>query len=78
MPVIFVLFFGGVILASYKFTALGGSMILSSLIISIVFFLKWVLWDPIYNSFQEYKEEQRNLLDKINYGEKDYERFRKR
>jgi len=58
--------------------SIGKYIVLLGCVMIIVFFLKWAIWDPIYNSFQEYKAEQRNLLDKINYGEKDYERFRKR
>lgn len=57
---------------------IAGLIFLSSLIVLVLALIKCLIIDPIRKSFREYKDEQRALLNKINYGEKDYERFRRR
>lgn len=60
------------------YNAIAGFIIFSCLLAIVWVVIKCMIVDPIRNSFREYKEEQRSLLNKINYGQEDYERFRRR
>lgn len=66
------------VLGIFGYKAIAGFIIFSCLLAIVWAVIKCMIINPIRKSFREYKEEQRNLLNKINYGEKDYERFRSR
>jgi len=66
------------VLGFLGYKVIGGLIILGTVILIVVGVIESVIVSPIRKSYREYKQEQRDLLDKINYGEKDYERFRRR
>ena len=66
------------ILGVLGYNAIAGFIIFSCLLGIVWAIIKFAIIDPIRKSFREYKDEQRDLLNKINYGQEDYERFRRR
>ena len=66
------------VLGFLGYKVIGGLIILGTAILIIVGVIELMIVRPIRMSYREFKDEQRNLLDKINYGERDYERFRRR
>ena len=66
------------IIASLGFKAIGVFILLFAILLIVFSLIMLALVEPIQRSYRAYKKEQRELLDKINFGQQDYERFRKR
>ena len=60
------------------YKAIAGFIIFSCLLAIVWAIIKCGIYDPIRKSFREYRDEQRELLNKINYGYEEHERFRRR
>jgi hypothetical protein len=63
-------------LGAIGYKVLAGFIVFVVLVAFVLALIKGLIIDPIRKSFREYKEEQRALLNKINYGDKDYDRYR--
>jgi uncharacterized membrane protein len=66
------------ILGAIGYKVLAGFIVFVVLVAFVLALIKGLIIDPIIRSFREYKEEQRELLNKINYGDRDHDRFTKR
>ncbi len=76
IPISLILIGISLLLGTLGYHTIGGLIFLGTVILVIVGVIDVIIVRPIRKSYQEYKNEQRQLLDKINYGQKDYERFR--